>query len=225
MEGMKSRAVGLVLFCTGAALFLVGLLIPTSTAASGIELMRLSQTSASPGDGIVLGVGCGGCPLKSTFPISLVPVKQAPQPHRCTIHSAKLPKRLRENALCDAEAADPPRDHPYVFLGRTSGATALLPSVRPPGSKSHLHFRVPKVKPGLYAFVIFCAECARGPRGALITETGLPHRWLTHKLLRVQPPGAPDPRKSESGGAGPWGAIAAGLASLASAALLLFPRL
>jgi hypothetical protein len=227
MEGMKPRAVGLPAFvATGVALFLAGLLLPASSAASGVGLTGLSRTSASPGDRVVLRVGCGGpCPLKSTYPVSLVPVKEAPQPHRCTIRSQKLPRRLRENALCAPEAEGPPHRSPYVFLGRTSGATPLLPSVRPPGSKSHLRFRVPRVAPGRYAYVIFCAQCARGPRGSLITETGLPHKRPLHKLLLVRARNAPQSSAASGHGPNPFLHMTAGLTALASAALLLLDEL
>lgn len=68
-----------------------------------------------------------------------------------------------------------------MLLGSTRISGALSPGVDPPGSKSDLRFVVPNIEPGRYTFVIFCAECARGPRGSLIVDTS------SGKLLRILP--------------------------------------
>jgi hypothetical protein len=134
-------------------------LLPPSLASADVGVVGLHPKAAKPGERVDLRLGCGFCSPGARFPISLVPVAQAPRPYPCG-----------ENALCTPAAAAPPRRHPFVFLGRASG-DRTIGAGRSSVTESHLRFLIPNVKPGLYAFVIFCADCRRGPRGSLITAT------------------------------------------------------
>jgi hypothetical protein len=185
---------------------LAGLVIGLPTAGADTTVVGVSPKAARPGERVDLQIACGACPADATFPISLVPVAKAPQPYPC-----------RDNALCIQTAAAPPRQHPFVFLGGTSDPRARAPAVQPPGSDSHLRFTLPKVEPGVYAFVIF-AVSRPGPPGSLITSTA------PGDVLRVLPSEAP----VESTGGGSdgtlWIVACIGTLALVLATVLLFRR-
>ena len=188
-------------------LLLAGLLVPASTASADIGVVGLNPHFARPGERVDLTVGCGACPADTSFPISLVPVEKSPRPHPCG-----------ENAVCYPTALRPPGEPPFVFLGTTSGGRALLPTVDPPGSKSDLRFAVPKIDAGRYAFVVFCADCVRGPRGSLLANT------TPGNLLRILPSDA----AMDSGGGGSgvtwWIVAGIGTVALVLAVVLLLRR-
>jgi hypothetical protein len=187
-------------------LLFAGLLVAAPPAAADIGVVGVSPTVASPGQQVVLRVGCGFCARGTGFAISLVPVAQAPRPRPCN-----------RNALCAPQAAGPPRERPFVFLGRTRGGRALLPEAEPQGSESQLRFRTPNVQPGRYAFVIFSPERGRGARGVLIADT-------TGKLLRVQPSVASADSGGNGGGAPLRVAAFSGIVALTIAAVALLMR-
>ena len=142
----------------------------------------------------------------ATFPISLVPVAKAPRPYPC-----------RDNALCTPTAPAPPRQPPFLFLGSTSGARARAQAVQPPGSDSHLRLTVPKIEPGVYAFVIF-AVSRQGPPGALIADTG------PGDLLRVLPTETAVGSSGDGSDATLWIVPGIGTIALVLAAVLLLRR-
>jgi hypothetical protein len=182
---------------------LAGLLFAVSTASADTAVVGLSPKVARPGEQVDLRIACGACPADATFPISLVPIAKAPRPYPC-----------RDNALCIRTAAAPPRQRPFLFLGRTSGARARVPAVQPPGSDSHLRFTVPKIEPGVYAFVIF-AVSRRGPPGVLIADTG------PGDLLRILPSETPVGSPGDGSDATWWIVAGIGTIALALAAVLL----
>jgi hypothetical protein len=191
----------------GALGLLLGVLfVGAPPAAADVGVVRVSPTVASPGQPVLLGVGCGFCARPTSFSISLVPIAEAPRPHPC-----------QGSALCAPRAAAPPHDRPFVLLGRTRAGRALLPGADPPGSESHLRFQVPDVQPGRYAFVIFVPGRGRAARGMLIAQT-------TRNLLRVKPR-EPAARRAENGGA-PTVRVAAatGIVALVIGAVLLMRR-
>jgi hypothetical protein len=146
------RSASLATLLAGLAL----LTPPPATADVGVS--GLSAEAAQPGDSVAVRVACGSCRANASFPVSLVPAGRAPKPHRCG-----------RNALCPPMSAGPPQLPPYRFLGRTEPVTADG-ARREEIAESQLRFRVPDVRPGLYAFVVFCAGCAPGPRGSLIAS-------------------------------------------------------
>ena len=193
-------------------------LVAAPTATADIALMRVSPKVVRPGERVDLTVGCGACRRADTsFPISLVPLAKAPQPRPCRL---KL-KGGTENALCSPTVPRPPRERPFVLLGRTSGGRrALPPGSWPAGSKSDLRFAVPEIESGRYAFVIFSAWRDRAPGGGLIVNT------QPGKLLRILP-SEPPPLSSAGGGADATWWILAGAGTIAllfAAALLLHRR-
>jgi hypothetical protein len=72
----------------------------------------------------------------------------------------------------------PPRGRPYIAVGRT-GCTGKHHYVGdfPHGDWSswsgYLRFRIPRVRPGRYSLVVYCAPCRRGPGGSLIVNNYL----------------------------------------------------
>lgn len=185
---------------------LAGLLIAVSTASADTTLIGLSPKIARPGEQVDLRIACGGCPADATFPISLVPVAKAPRPFPC-----------RDNAVCAPTAPAPPRQRPFLFLGSTSGARALAPVVKPPGSDSHLRFTAPRIEPGAYAFVIF-AVSRRGPPGSLIADTDPGH------LLRILPSETPVGSAGDGSDATLWIVAGIGTIALVIAAVLMLRR-
>ena len=193
------------LACVLGAL-LAGLLIAAPTATADTALVGLSPKVARPGERVDLRIACGACSADATFPISLVPVAKAPRPYPC-----------RANALCTPTAPAPPRQPPFLFLGSTSGARARAQAVQPPGSDSHLRLTVPKIEPGVYAFVIF-AVSRQGPPGALIADTGPGH------LLRILPTETAVGSSGDGSDATLWIVAGIGTIALVLAAILLLRR-
>lgn len=154
----------------------------SAEAAVGVE--RVSRHAGMPGEEVELTLGCGFCfpPCKgepghrngpcmlgtkgaqppASFPISLVPIEEAPKPHRCG-----------PRALCSPHALGPPSRAPYTFLGE---ATPPAEGTEQPGARQvpryTLDFEIPDLRPGVYAFVIFCDVCMEGKAGSLIASPG-----------------------------------------------------
>lgn len=167
---------------------LAALTASIGSAAVGVE--GASRRGGSPGEEVRLTLGCGFCfppcvgpkgerhpegfdrgpcmlgthrPPPRSFGISLVPLAQAPQPHRCG-----------PNALCEPAFPAPPRRHPFTYLGL---------AVPPPGGNDPEHgdppryrlsFAIPDLPTGPYAYVIWCDSCRRGAGGALISSPASP---------------------------------------------------
>ncbi|MGV1049870.1 MAG: hypothetical protein ACOYD4_15255 [Solirubrobacterales bacterium] len=168
---MKAQARSVV--ALGAALAaLAVLLVAPALGAVGVE--KVSRHAAKPGARVTVTLGCGFCfpPCKgapghrngpcmlgtkedppASFPISLVPLEQAPLPRSCG-----------PNSVCPPEAKAPPARAPYALLGE-----ALAEGRKPGGAPRYgLDFEVPDLRPGLYAYVVYCDVCNRGAGGSLI---------------------------------------------------------
>ncbi|MFT3863378.1 MAG: hypothetical protein QM729_03830 [Solirubrobacterales bacterium] len=147
---------------------------------------HVSRTAAVPGAKVDLTLGCGFCfppcvgpkgekhPAGSehgacipgteeepptAFPISLVPIGRAPGPRPCG-----------PRAVCPPAVAGAPRRPPYSYLGRAVGPSYVK---RPQGGRVplyRLHFIVPRLPAGRYAYVIYCDVCRRGKGGSLISD-------------------------------------------------------
>ncbi len=172
------------------AVALCALAVSSASAAVGVE--KVSRHGGGPGDEVTLTLACGFCfpPCEgpkgerhprgfdhgpcmlgtkadppASFGISLVPLSSAPQPRRCG-----------PRAVCSPDSAAPPRRSPYTFLGL---------AVPPPGGNNPehgnpprylLHFTIPSLDPGAYAYVIWCDACLGGKRGSLISSPAS-HLW------------------------------------------------
>lgn len=153
---MRVRMLRLRVLLVLAALAVVVL---PSSAEADIGVVSVRPTVGEPGDIVSLRIHCGGCPRgENKLPVSLVPAAHAPRPTQC-----------RDNAFCRPAAREAPHQPPFRFLGLTA-------------ANSRLRFAVPDLRPGRYAFVIYCDPCYRGPAGSLIVDTNDPT-----ELLRVRP--------------------------------------
>jgi hypothetical protein len=135
-----------------------------SVAAADVGLI-VRRASAPPG---TLMTVWGGCRL----PVYLVPQSIA---RRWGLSWFALP------------VARPPTGRPFRLLGRTS-CTGRMHYVGdyPDGDWSswsgRLRFRVPRVRPGRYELVVYCASCRRGSGGTLVVNN-----WLWRGSKRVGP--------------------------------------
>jgi hypothetical protein len=140
------------------------LLLLTSPASASADVgLILRRSVVRTGEVMTIWGGCRD-------PIFLVPEAFA---KRVGLSSFSLP------------AARPPTSPPYRLLGRTR-CTGRIHYVGdfPDGDWSswsgYLRFRVPRVRPGRYELVVYCASCRRGPGGSLVSNN-----WLWRGSKRV----------------------------------------
>jgi hypothetical protein len=182
-----------------AGLSALAMLIAAGPAEGDIGVTRVRPNAAGPGQVVELGTGCGGIHCPGRFPVSLVPSVQVPRDRPC-----------RENALCSPVVPEPPRKRPFVFLGwaKETDSTSY-------GRRYELRFHVPRVRPGVYAFVIYGAVRGPSPGGILITGT---RPWQSLRVGRETNPGS-------SGGTGndaTWLiVVAAGILAIAAVVWLV----
>ena len=182
---MRKAMLGLGVVAVAVCVLAVG----SASAAVGVE--KVDRRGGAPGDEVTLTLGCGFC----------FPPCEGPKGERhprgfdhgpCMLDTKKDPPRLvrhlGRSALERAGAsqmraarrsarrltAAPPRRAPYTFLGL---------AVPPPGGNNPehgdpprylLHFTIPRLPAGAYAYVIWCDACAGGGRGSLIASPGTP---------------------------------------------------
>jgi hypothetical protein len=108
-------------------------LVAAGTARADVYVI-VTTTTVHVG-GFLRGTGDG-----SGLPFYLVPYARRPLVSRCGV-----------NALCAARTRRAPRA-PYVYLGR-------LRKTRDFYALQRFRFRVPRVRPGRYAVVIWCRPC------------------------------------------------------------------
>jgi hypothetical protein len=187
-------------FSTGLVLG-SALLLTASPADGDVGVLDVRPTVAAPGQSAEVDLACGG-PCGPRLPVSLVPVARAPTPEECG--AGKV--------VCSPEVAEPPRRPPYVFLGsaQQDSASSVVAHYR-------LRFRVPRVTPGVYAFVI--CNCRQG-RGTLVFDTS-----RQGNLLRVRSAQNQVASQGGSGSDAGW-FIAAGavVAAIAGGAVYLLRR-
>jgi hypothetical protein len=174
-------------------------LLAAASAIGAVGVEKTSRSAAAPGDRVTVTLACGFCfpPCKgpkgerhpegfehgpcmldtkaeppASFGVSLVPLAKAPEPKPCG-----------PCALCSPQAQAPPRRAPFSFLGLATP---------PPGGNNPEHgdpprypldFEVPELRPGRYAYVVYCDVCLKGKGGSLIASPGT-ELWQ----LRVRQP-------------------------------------
>ena len=192
-----------------AGLFASAVLLTVSRADADIGVIGVKPNVGAPGQLINLAVGCGGPRCPPQLPVSLLPSGEA----RRTLG----PVCEGKHGPCRSPTAPRlPQETPYVFLGWGSRRSAPAS----PGQSYELRFRVPRIKPGAYEFVVFCDACSPGPSGSLITTLTGPN---SRKSLQVR---SAQRSASNDGGADPAWLIAgaAALLAIAAAAVLLGRR-
>jgi hypothetical protein len=116
--------------------FLVVVLAALAAAgAARADVYVIVTTTTVHVGGFLRGTGDG-----SRLPFYLVPYARRPQVYACGT-----------NAYCTPRTKRAPRS-PYVYLGR-------LRRTRDFYALQRLRFRVPRVRPGHYAVVIWCRPC------------------------------------------------------------------
>lgn len=157
------------------------LLLFVAPAQSDVGVEKTSRHGGEPGTAVTVTLGCGFCfpPCKGepghrkplpcmlgtredppeSFPISLVPLSKAPEPHRCG-----------PNALRPPQSKAPPARAPYTYLGEAMAMAREQTGKSIP--RYSLDFEVPDLRPGLYTYVIWCDVCNRGKGGSLIANPG-----------------------------------------------------
>ena len=174
---MRSRAI----FSSALATAALALVLATSTqGAVGVE--KVSRHGGEPGASVTVTLGCGFCfpPCEgkpghrntpcmlgtkrdppASFPISLVPIGKAPEPHPCG-----------PNALCSPETKAPPARAPYSYLGEAVARERTGNEI----PRYDLDFEVPDLPPGVYTYIVYCDVCNRGKGGSLIANPRS-HLW------------------------------------------------
>jgi hypothetical protein len=165
-------------------------LLAVAPANGDVGVAGLAPRAGAPGEWVEVSIGCGWCASSSiggrrrppaAFPVSVVPLARTPKPQPCRASiiarlRKKLSKAVAEKAECSPEAAEPPRRRPYVFLGKAKPLFDLdHPPYSPRAANYRLRFRIPRVTPGPYAFVIYLGFS--GGRGGLDVD---PFRYLLH---------------------------------------------
>jgi hypothetical protein len=192
-----------------AGLLASAVLFMVSQADADIGVIGVKPNVGAPGQLVDLAVGCGGSRCPPRWPVSLFPSAQA--------RRALAPVCEGKHGPCSSPIAPRlPRGRPYVFLGWATGASPTSY-----GQRYELRFRVPRVRPGGYEFVIFCDACSPGPSGMLIGAASTDPN--SHKFLQVRP----EPRSTASSGGGTdraWLIAPATLLAIAAAAVFLRRR-
>jgi hypothetical protein len=209
MPTLTWRKLSVMLLAAAMLVAVTALRSEPARAAVGVE--KVSRLAGAPGDPVDLTLACGFCfppchgapghrnvpcmlgtkaqPPKE-FPISLVPIEKAPKLHRCG-----------PNAVCSPTPVGAPRRFPYSYLGR---ATPPADDGSSSGGRDLprylLPFTIPKLRPGVYTYVIFCDVCAPGRRGSLIANPQ-DRRWRL-RVLSPAPHGS-EPAAARDGRAVP----------------------
>ena len=125
------------------ALWALGALALTASAAADIGLVSIDRTSGRPGTRVVARFG-GYDRQWPRMPVYLIATPWNPQTPAC----------------CEPRVRHAPRGGRFTFLGRIHYG---------PPQRGRFVFRVPRLRPGTYALVVYCAPCYKGPDGSLIS--------------------------------------------------------
>jgi hypothetical protein len=125
--------------------------VVAAPADAGPFLDWSKPTSAHPGELVRVEAGAGRR-MYALLPLYLVAAADAPRLHPC---------RLRNGtpATCPSTSLGPPRSGSYHRVATVN--VRQMNTVR-------VAFRVPRLAPGRYLYVLYCGPCWRGPRGSLI---------------------------------------------------------
>ena len=201
----------------GVALLLA--LLAVAPAKGDVGVAGVTPRVGEPGEAIEVSIGCGWCAGSSiggrrrppaAFPVSLVPAARAPKPHPC----------MGGKALCGPFAAGPPRHRPFAYLGKANAQFDLdHPPYDPRAANYRLRFRIPRLRPGPYAFVTYLSFS--GGRGGLAVDAT---RYLLH-VRRADSVASAATGTGISIGKDWWIAAGGALLLLAGGAVLLQRRL
>ena len=141
---------------TGAARFLLSacavalVLLLAPSADAGPFVGKASRTRARAGDIVRVQAGAG-LRFYALLPLYLVRSEVAPQDRPCTVNG--------RDAMCAAQEQSPPRGGIYHRIGTVNVRHSNV---------STITYRVPKLRPGIYVYVMYCGPCNAGDGGSLI---------------------------------------------------------
>jgi hypothetical protein len=121
-------------------------------ALAGPYIGPASKTRAHVGDVIHLKAGAG-IRMYALLPLYLVSTKDALLPTPCKFKGA--------DGICEPRVGAPPRGGKYHRIGTLNVRHA---------NDVTITFRVPKVAPGRYLYVLYCGPCYKGRGGSLIAQ-------------------------------------------------------
>lgn len=147
---LSSRVAG------ATALAFAVVLVLASASGAGPYITSASTSRAHVGDLVRVRAGAG-LRLYEKLPLYLVSAAKAPLAYPCTRHG--------HAGLCRPVAAHAPHGGIYHQIGVLN--VRRRKDIR-------ISFRVPKLAPGRYLYVLYCGWCARGSGGSLIAWTPRP---------------------------------------------------
>jgi hypothetical protein len=121
-------------------------------AMAGPYIGPASKTRAHVGDVIHLKAGAG-IRMYALLPLYLVSAKDALLPTPCTFKG--------KDGICEPRIAAPPRGGKYHRIGTLNVRHA---------NDVTITFRVPRLAPGKYLYVLYCGPCYKGRGGSLIAQ-------------------------------------------------------
>jgi hypothetical protein len=136
-------------FCAVAALVALALVAP---ASAGPFLDWSTPATARVGQVIRVQAGAG-VRMYALLPLYLVAAKDAPRVHSCTLRNGHA-------AICSATSLGPPQGGKFRRVATLNVRHANTVRVA---------YRLPRLAPGRYVYVLYCGPCTRGPRGSLIS--------------------------------------------------------
>jgi hypothetical protein len=130
-----------------------------ATASAGPFVGPASRTTAYPGDVVRVRAGAG-LRFYALLPLYLVPRAKAPQDHDCVFRG--------HAGVCVPTASRIPHGGIYHRIGTVNVRHR---------NEEWITYRVPRLAPGRYVYVLYCGPCYSGPGGSLIsfdhTDPGL----------------------------------------------------
>jgi hypothetical protein len=141
---------------TVVAALLVAAGMLATLAVAGPYIGPASKTRAHAGDVIRLKAGAG-IRMYALLPLYLVSTKDALLPRPCTFKG--------KDGICEPRVGAPPRGGSYHRIGTLNVRHA---------NDVTITYRVPRLVPGKYLYVLYCGPCYPGRGGSLIAWTQQP---------------------------------------------------
>ena len=125
-------------------------LVIAASATAGPFVGKASKSRARPGDVVRVQAGAG-LRFYALLPLYLVRRDLAPQDSPCTVNG--------QDGVCAAEEPRPPRGGIYHRIGTVNVRHWNVNTIT---------YRVPKLRPGVYVYVMYCGPCNAGAGGSVI---------------------------------------------------------
>jgi hypothetical protein len=128
----------------------VAALVIAGAATAGPFVGKASKARARVGDVVRVQAGAG-LQFYALLPLYLVRQDLAPRAQPCTVNG--------QDGFCAPKEPDVPRGGIYHRIGTINVRHSNV---------STITYRVPKLQPGVYVYVIYCGPCYDGPGGSVI---------------------------------------------------------